>query len=96
MLRALSEYVIGGLITNISFLKIIINHPSFKKGDFNINFLNDEFMNSIKNFGNNKDMSEIEKTAAIFAAVLKANSSVNNLRDNHTKKTNLWQEQLYE
>jgi hypothetical protein len=41
-------------------------------------------------------MSEIEKTAAIFAAVLKANSSVNNLRDNHTKKTNLWQEQLYE
>ena len=96
MLRALSEYVIGGLITNISFLKIIINHHSFKKGDFNINFLNDEFMNSIKNFGNNKDMSEIEKTAAIFAAVLKANSSVNNLRDNHTKKTNLWQEQLYE
>lgn len=96
MIRALSEYIIGGLITNISFLKIIIDHPSFKKGDFNINFLNDEFMNSMKNFINNKDMIEIEKIAAIFAAVLKSNSSINNLRGNHTKKSNLWQEQLYE
>ena len=96
MIRALSEYVIGGLITNISFLKIIIDHPSFKNGDFNINFLNDEFMNSIKNFENNKDIREIEKTVAIFAAVLKSNSSVNNLKSNHTKKSNLWQEQLYE
>ena len=96
MIRALSEYVIGGLITNISFLKIIFDHPSFKNGDFNINFLNDEFMNSIKNFENNKDIREIEITVAIFAAVLKSNSSVNNLKSNHTKKSNLWQEQLYE
>lgn len=96
MIRALSEYIIGGMITNISFLKIIIDHPSFRKGEFDINFLNDEFMNSIKNFENNKDMKEIEYTAAIFAAVLKSNSSVNNLRSNHTEKFNLWQEQLYE
>ena len=96
MLRALSEYIIGGLITNISFLKIIIDHPSFRKGDININFLNDQFMSSIKNFENNKEMKEIEKTAAIFAAILKSNSSVNNLRSNHTEIFNLWQEQLYE
>jgi len=96
MLRALSEYIIGGLITNISFLKIIIDHPSFRKGDININFLNDQFMSSLKNFENNKEMKEIEKTAAIFAAVVKSNSSVNNLRSNHTEKFNLWQEQLYE
>ncbi len=30
MLRALNEYVVGGLITNISFLKLIIDHPSFQ------------------------------------------------------------------
>jgi acetyl-CoA carboxylase, biotin carboxylase subunit len=96
MIRALSEYIIGGLITNISFLKIIIDNPSFRKGDININFLNDNFMNSLKDFEKNKKMTEIEKTAAIFAAVLKSNSSVNNLRSNHSETTNLWLEQLYE
>ncbi|MGB5289546.1 MAG: acetyl-CoA carboxylase biotin carboxylase subunit [Ignavibacteriaceae bacterium] len=96
MIRALSEYTIGGLITNISFLKIIIDHPFFRKGDISINFLNDEFMRSIKNFENNKELKEIEKVAAIFAAVLKSNSSVNNLKSNHTEKFNLWQGQLYE
>src|SRR5512139_3381092 len=35
MLRALSEYVIGGLVTNISFLKLILDNPSFRNGDFN-------------------------------------------------------------
>ena len=96
MLRALSEYIIGGLITNISFLKIIFDNPAFRKGDININFLNNDFMNSMKKFEKNKDMKELEKTAAIFAAVLKSNSSVNNLRSNHSEKANLWWEQLYE
>ena len=53
-------------------------------------------MNSMKKFEKNKDMKELEKTAAIFAAVLKSNSSVNNLRSNHSEKANLWWEQLYE
>jgi acetyl-CoA carboxylase biotin carboxylase subunit len=96
MIRALSEYIIGGLITNISCLKIIIDNPSFRKGDININFLNDDFMNSIKEFKNNEELTELEKTAAIFSAVLKSSSSINNLRSNHTLTANLWQEQLYE
>jgi acetyl-CoA carboxylase biotin carboxylase subunit len=96
MLRALSEYIIGGLITNISFLKIIVDNPSFRNGNFNINFLNDDFMKSINELENNKEIQEIEKISAIFAAILKSNSSVNNLRSNHTETANLWQEQLYE
>lgn len=96
MLRALSEYVIGGLISNISFLKIIINHPSFRKGEFDINFLNDEFMNSIKEMKDNQQIAHSEKAAAILAALLKSNVSVNNNRANHTEKTNNWQEQMYE
>ncbi|MCW8811593.1 MAG: acetyl-CoA carboxylase biotin carboxylase subunit [Ignavibacteriaceae bacterium] len=96
MLRALSEYIIGGLITNISFLKIIVDNPSFRNGNFNINFLNDDFMKSINELENNKEIQEIEKISAIFAAILKSNSSVNNLRSNHTETVNLWQEQLYE
>lgn len=96
MLRALSEYVIGGLITNISFLKIIIAHPSFRKGIFDINFLNDEFMNSLKNLDETQNIKEIERVSAIFAAILKSKSSFNNLRDKQTDSLNQWQEQMYE
>ncbi len=96
MLRALSEYVIGGLITNISFLKNIINHPSFRKGEFDINFLNDEFMNSLKKLEETKNIREIQRVSAIFAAILKSKSLFNNLRAKQTDSLSQWQEQMYE
>jgi acetyl-CoA carboxylase biotin carboxylase subunit len=96
MLRALSEYVIGGLITNISFLKIIIGHPSFRKGKFDINFLNDEFMSRINKLENSKYIEEIEKVSAIFAAILKSKSHFNKLRVGQTDSLSRWQEQMYE
>jgi len=96
MLRALSEYVIGGLITNISFLKIIIAHPAFRKGEFDINFLNDEFMNNLMNPAETNNIREIEKVSAIFAAILKSKSSLNNLKTEKTSSINQWQEQMYE
>jgi acetyl-CoA carboxylase biotin carboxylase subunit len=96
MLRALAEYVIGGLITNISFLKIIINHPAFRKGEFDINFLNDEFMSALKKLDENKNIREIERVSAIFAAILKSKSHFNNLRAGQTDSLNQWQEQMYE
>jgi acetyl-CoA carboxylase biotin carboxylase subunit len=96
MVRALSEYKIGGLITNISFLKIIVDHPSFRNGDFDINFLNPQFMNNLNEFLSSQGRREVEETAAIFAALLKSRSSVNNFRNNKIKSANRWQEQLYE
>jgi pyruvate carboxylase len=96
MLRALSEYVIGGLITNISFLKIIIDHPSFRKGEFDINFLNDEFMQNLMSLADIKYIKEIERVSAIFAAILKSKSSINNLHAGQTVSLNHWQEQMYE
>ena len=96
MLRALSEYVIGGLITNISFLKSVIAHPSFRNGEFDINFLNDDFMNSLKKLDKTKNIKEIERVSAIFAAILKSKSSFNNLRAKQTDSVNRWQEQIHE
>lgn len=96
MLRALSEYVIGGLITNISFLKIIIDHPSFRKGEFDINFLNNEFMSSLQKLIENKNNKEIERVSAIFAAILKSKSSFNNLQAKEKDFLSKWQEQMYE
>jgi acetyl-CoA carboxylase, biotin carboxylase subunit len=96
MLRALSEYVIGGLITNISFLKLIVAHPLFKKGEFDINFLNDGFMNSLKNSDKAKNNQEIAKVSAIFASILKSKSSINDLPSKSSVSGNQWQELMYE
>ncbi|MBE0570914.1 MAG: acetyl-CoA carboxylase biotin carboxylase subunit [Ignavibacteriaceae bacterium] len=96
MLRALSEYVIGGLITNISFLKMIIAHPFFRIGEFNINFLNNEFMSGLKKLDDIKYIQEIERVSAIFASIQKSKSSFNNLPTKKTDSLNQWQEQMYE
>ncbi len=96
MLRALFEYVIGGLITNISFLKIIIAHPAFRKGEFDINFLNDDFMNNLITLDETKNIKEIERVSAIFASIVKSKSSFNHLPAKKNDSINNWQEQMYE
>ena len=96
MLRALNEYVIGGLITNISFLKIIIDNPSFRTGQFDINFLNEEFMNQYKTLADNQTTAQNERAAAIITAIIKSRSLLNNHKKNNTSNSNFWQEQLYE
>jgi acetyl-CoA carboxylase, biotin carboxylase subunit len=58
--RALSEYRIAGVITNIQFLKLIINHPSFKKGKFDINFLDEKLM---------KNLSDLKKIKMIICSM---------------------------
>ncbi len=96
ILRALNEYVVGGLTTNISFLKIIIDNNLFRAGKFDINFLNDEFMKSLNDRDKNQNKDKSEKAAAILAALLKSKFSLNNYKSNHTEKSNLWLEQMYE
>ena len=96
MLRALSEYIIGGLVTNISFLKTVIGDPSFRDGEFDIDFLNDGFMSNLINMDEPKNIKEIEKVSAIFAAIIKAKSSIGSLRADKNELDNNWQEQMYE
>ncbi|MEM0467308.1 MAG: acetyl-CoA carboxylase biotin carboxylase subunit [Candidatus Thermoplasmatota archaeon] len=43
MLWALSRYVILGVTTNISFLKQVLDHPEFKKGNITTHFIQDHF-----------------------------------------------------
>jgi acetyl-CoA carboxylase biotin carboxylase subunit len=96
MLRALSEYVIGGLVTNISFLKSIIDQPSFRKGNFNINFLSENFISELKTKNRSEDINDKELSAAILSALLKSGSHRNSFQQDTKSNTNLWQEQMYE
>jgi acetyl-CoA carboxylase biotin carboxylase subunit len=43
MIWALSHYVILGVTTNISFLKKVLDHPEFRKGNITTHFINDYF-----------------------------------------------------
>jgi acetyl-CoA carboxylase, biotin carboxylase subunit len=37
--RALDEYVVKGITTNIRYLKAVLDHPEFKGGDYDTSFL---------------------------------------------------------
>jgi acetyl-CoA carboxylase, biotin carboxylase subunit len=39
MLRALSEYTVLGITTNITYLKRVLEHPKFREGDYDTGFI---------------------------------------------------------
>jgi acetyl-CoA carboxylase biotin carboxylase subunit len=96
MKRALSEYHIAGLITNISFLKLIIGQKEFNDGKFDINFLNEDFMSKISSLHSKSGKESLMEVAAIFSAIHKSKVSLNSVSSNHRETVNRWMEQLYE
>ncbi|MCH7724237.1 MAG: acetyl-CoA carboxylase biotin carboxylase subunit [Bacteroidetes bacterium] len=93
MKRALNEYQIAGVTTNIPFLELILEHPSFINGSFDINFIENEFLS-----GNNflsENSKEFEEAAILISALLK-NKPVNGFVKNNIANNNRWQEQMYE
>ena len=96
MNRALSEFHISGITTNISFLQSILKHKNFKDGTFDINFIESE-MDSLLAVENQKENKDLIDAAFIFAALVK-----NNQHSNHNGHTgscgvnNKWTELSYE
>lgn len=94
MNRALSEYYISGLITNIDFLKVIINQEDFLSGNYDINFIENNLQTLINyNFDSNEDKREY--AAAIYAAILKYDNASNGFKSIKQSK-NKWGELSYE
>lgn len=94
MKRALNEYRIAGVITNISFLNEILEHKTFTNGLFDINFVENEFL-KIPNSKKTKKQNELETAAALFSVILKS-SSRNNFTKPSTTSNSTWSEQNYE
>jgi acetyl-CoA carboxylase biotin carboxylase subunit len=93
---ALGAYQIAGVITNISFLEWIIDHPKFVDGSFDINFIDNEFMPNVPYKWREKYNEKYEDVAAIIGALLKHKNSelgVGKIESNHTNK---WLSQLHE
>ncbi len=95
MKRALSEYHIAGLITNIYFLKGILKQKDFIKGNFDINYVEREYLNEQKD---EKELSEIEKAAALISTIIKNDTSSNGkvLISKNQSSLNKWLEQTDE
>ena len=91
--RALAEFQIAGVTTNIPLLKAVCDNYFFKKGEFDINFVEKEFADGLQS--KTASSEEIENAAAIISALLKARSTSAEIKDTITGN-NKWTGLLYE
>ena len=66
MRRALGEYQVAGIHTNIAFFLEVLNDPDFRKGNFDTGFL-DRWM---QNRDGNQKLSTTDRDIAVIAAAL--------------------------
>ena len=94
MKRALNEYQISGVISNISFLNYILNNEDFIKGNYDIHFIDNLFRDNssmmLDNIG-----EDSETPAIIFATLMKSKKS-ESVKKNNTFTSNNWRDQLYD
>jgi acetyl-CoA carboxylase, biotin carboxylase subunit len=93
MKRALSEYYVSGMTTNIDFLKIIMAHSDFGSGNYDINFIDREIENILTN---NSSLSDVnEDAASILSAIIKYQRISNGFKEKKISE-NKWGELKYE
>jgi acetyl-CoA carboxylase, biotin carboxylase subunit len=91
--RALGEFQIAGVTTNIPLLKAICNNLNFIKGNYDINFIEREFTNEIQNSKASSD--EVENAVVIIASMLKVRNATTEIKYSITDK-NKWTDLQYE
>lgn len=96
MQRALKEYQIIGVITNIPAFNWLFNQKYYLNGNYDINFLEKEFLPLIPNKWNNYATLESEEAAIILSALLKNKDNEFKLSKNVNGLNNNWLEQLYD
>ncbi|NMB81487.1 MAG: acetyl-CoA carboxylase biotin carboxylase subunit, partial [Ignavibacteria bacterium] len=96
MKRALIEYQISGVITNIPAFNWVLKQKSFLDGSFDINFLDNEFLPLVPNKWKENSIKEIEQIAAIMGALLKQKEISSSIKKNEIPDTNKWFIQNYE
>ena len=96
MNRALGEYQIAGVITNIHSFQWILNHPKFTNGLFDNNFLDREFIPLLPAKWKNQLDIKLEDVAAILSALLKDKDSKTKAFKRECKPNNKWGKETYE
>jgi acetyl-CoA carboxylase biotin carboxylase subunit len=96
MQRALGEYQISGVITNIPFFRWILKQKVLLDGTFDINFLDNDFMPLVPGKWKDTTSEEYEEVAAVLSALLKSKEQELSLSKNKIATSNLWRDQNYE
>ena len=91
--RALGEFQIAGVTTNISLLKAVCNNSNFIQGDFDINFLEKDF--NYEHLSGLSSTEEIENAVVIISSLLKVRSLSTEIK-NSILDNNKWTELQYE
>jgi len=94
--RALSEYQIAGVITNIHSLRWILTNQCFLDGDFDINFIEKEFLPLLPDEWKEEDNEEHEVLVSILGALLKHEETKLKARPIDCSLTNRWTTSKYE
>ena len=94
MRRALGEFKIGGLTTNIAYLESILSLPEFIGGKYDINFIDNMISaNKLCGIGNNPDF---ELAGSVFLSLLKKKKFSPGKKNGSKSKLNKWWEETYE
>ncbi len=73
MQRALGEYEIGGIVTNLSFFRRVLDHPAFSSGEFDTGFIDRLLAEGPAK--ENGTLKEAERAAVVAAAIEKARTA---------------------
>jgi acetyl-CoA carboxylase biotin carboxylase subunit len=96
MRRALNEYFITGLTTNIPFLEYIINSNEFRLGYYDINYVDNLIKDNHFNKHRKQTDNDFIEAASIFAALMKSMHSDLNHNNKNQNYLNTWRDQIYE
>ncbi|MCW8849970.1 MAG: acetyl-CoA carboxylase biotin carboxylase subunit [Melioribacteraceae bacterium] len=96
MERALGEYQIAGVKTNINFFYWILSHTDFLDSTFNNNFLDTKFLPLVPNKWRENVNAEYKNVAAILGAYLKSKEKTFKSAKICTSKNNNWESLKYE
>jgi acetyl/propionyl-CoA carboxylase alpha subunit len=96
IIRALSEYQIAGVTTNITALRWVLEHDKFIDGSFDINFVDNEFIPLLPDEWRIEGQEEYEEVASVLSAVLKAKETELKPINIDCNPSNKWSQLNYE
>ncbi|MCK4761054.1 MAG: acetyl-CoA carboxylase biotin carboxylase subunit, partial [Candidatus Aminicenantes bacterium] len=88
MKRALEEYYLLGINTNISYLRQIISHPQFLSGDYDTHFI-EKYRDDLARFETN-DYDSIALAAAAILNFVRSEQGAECQPEGQTQKTSAW------
>jgi len=95
MKRALKEYQISGVTTNIPIFNWILNNKKFVDGSFDINFLDQDFIPLLPDKWKKDLTDDYSEIAAVISALIKEFDHNVNYK-NEVSKKNQWLDHNYE